>query len=92
MAADFTRDMVLPAVAAVMTKMDFSPGSIVGNFTPVGAVGFLSDACRMLGAVAARFNKTLLVCVTRELAGDFYLAPLAYLSALEFAIYVFTHL
>jgi uncharacterized membrane-anchored protein len=51
--ADFTRDMALPVVAAVMTKMGFSPGSIVGNFTPVGTVGFLSGARRMLGAVAA---------------------------------------
>jgi uncharacterized SAM-dependent methyltransferase len=91
-AADFTRDMALPAVAAVMTKIGFSPGSMLGNFTPVEAVRFVSGACRMLGAVTARFNKTLLVRVTRKLAGDFYLAPLAYQSALEFAIFVFTHL
>ncbi len=46
---DFTTALVLPESVRGMPAVGFFPGSTIGNFTPVEAVGFLQSARRMLG-------------------------------------------
>ncbi len=46
---DFTGDIRLPAAIRERPKVAFFPGSTIGNFTPVQAMGFLRSVRRLLG-------------------------------------------
>jgi dimethylhistidine N-methyltransferase len=47
--ADFTRPFVLPEQVAKLPRSGFFPGSTIGNFEPVEAAAFLTQAGRILG-------------------------------------------
>jgi dimethylhistidine N-methyltransferase len=51
-AADFTRDFVLPPATATMPRVGFFPGSTIGNFEPHEAAAFLTRCGRILGSGA----------------------------------------
>src|SRR5579885_563287 len=48
-AADFTKRFELQLSVRAMPRAGFFPGSTIGNFEPLAAVGFLRNAARILG-------------------------------------------